>query len=168
MKLGKCVYELWLKLKMIPISHREKNAWWKWGANRVEFILKWSVVCHYWDCVKWWCLCKCRNSNKFCRIWIPVPLLHIQSQITFTDHTSEKKIKITNKKRKINHKLSRIHGPRRLLTVRWTKEGCCLNQTTANQPGRGKIRWEVSVHKQRALITPNHGIFEAYPLNPQP
>ena len=32
-----------------------------------------------------------RESNKSCRIWIPVPLLHIQSQTTFIDHTSERK-----------------------------------------------------------------------------
>ena len=36
----------------------------------------------------------------------------------------------------------------------------------ANRAGKGKTQWEVSGREPRALITPNHGAFEALPLNP--
>ena len=31
----------------------------------------------------------------------------------------------------------------------------------ANRSGKAKTRWEVSGREPRALITPNHGVFEA-------
>jgi len=54
-----------------------------------------------------------------------------------------------------------VPGPRRLLTGRLPGEVVTEIKLLANQPGKGKTRWEVSMHEPRALIMPNYGVFEA-------
>ena len=161
MEPRECVYELGLQLKVISISLRQYNAGGKWSTNWVKLVLEWNVIGHDWICIKKWCMCKCNIPNKSWCNRILVPHLHAQHKQRSPNKQSEKGKITNNNKEKKSPSLSRIPGPRWLLTVRFFEEGFCLNQTTANQPDRGKIRWEVSVRKQWVLIMPNHGIFEA-------
>ena len=83
-----------------------------------------------------------RNSIPFKKR--PLSLIHISEptrllSISYAVFCLKKKENNKQEKGKNNHKLSRISGPRRLLTVRWTEEGYCSSQTTANQPGGDKI-----------------------------